>query len=188
MRFLTQSGTHFRRLARTLAWNGMLVFAGTALIAISAEAYMRAKGRFTQSMSYRVVPGIGLLFNPNTEVRHTNGLDFWTRSRTNSLGFIDREPPSPKRASETCHIAVIGDSFVEARQVPIADKLQVRLEELASRTLPHLRITVSAFGRGATGQVQQLAYYDEYARHLRPKLSALASQAGGAGLCAKTTS
>ena len=173
MRFLALSGVRFRRLARTLAWNGLLVFAVAALIAVSAEAYMRAKGRFTQSLPHRDVPGVGRLYDPNTEVRATNGLDYWTRVRTNSLGFIDREPPSPKRASATCHIAVIGDSFVDARQVPIADKLQVRLEELASRTLPHLRITVSAFGRGGTGQVQQLAYYDEYARHLRPKLVVL---------------
>ena len=174
VRFLARSGVHFRRLAHTLAWNGLLVFAGAALIAVSAEAYMRAKGRFTHaSVPRRSVPGFGRLYDPNTEVRDTNGLDFWTRSRTNSLGFIDREPPSPKRASETCHIAVIGDSFVDAREVPIADKLQVRLEELASSALPHLRITVSAFGVSQTGQIAQLAYYDEYARHLRPKLVVL---------------
>ena len=174
MRFLALSGVRFRRLARTLAWNGMLVFAGAALIAVSAEAYMRAKGRFAQeSVPYRFVPGFGRLYDPNTWARDTNGLDFWTRSRTNSLGFFDLEPPSPKRASETCHIAVIGDSFVAARQVPLADKLQVRLEELASSALPHLRITVSAFAISATGQVQQLTYYDEYARHLRPKLVVL---------------
>ena len=173
MRFLAGRGVRFRRLARTLAWNGVLVFAGAALIAISAEAYMRAKGRFTSNEPRRVVPGFSNHLAPNTEVRGTNGLDFWTRSRTNSLGFIDREPPSPKRASATCHIAVIGDSFVGARQVPIADKLQVRLEELAFSTLPHLPITVSAFGRGGTGQVQQLVHYDEYARHLRPKLVVL---------------
>ena len=174
MRFLARSGVRFRRLVRTLAWNGMLVFAGVALIAISAETYMRAQGRFTEGAALpRFVPGVGFLGPPNTKVRSTNGLDFWTRSWTNSLGFLDREPPSPKRAAATCHIAVIGDSFVEANQVPIADKLQVRLEDLASSTLPHLRITVSAFGREGTGQVQQLVYYDEYARHLRPKLVVL---------------
>ena len=172
--FAAPVGVRFCRLARTLAWNGLLVFAGAALIAISAEAYMRAEGRFAKRISSgRFVLGVGRLDAPNTEVRATNGVDFWTHSRTNSLGFLDREPISPKRAAATCHIAVIGDSRVKASQVPIADKLQVRSEELASRTLPHLRITVSAFGRGGTGQVQQLAYYDEYARHLRPKLVVL---------------
>ena len=51
-----------------------------------------------------------------------------------------------ERAAASCHIAMIGDSYVEARQVPIADKFHVRLEELAARELRHLDITTSAFG------------------------------------------
>ena len=68
---------------------------------------------------------------------------------------------------------MIGDSFVEAREVPIADKFHVRLEDLASRHLPHLSINTSAFGRRGTGQINQLAYYDEFARHLHPQLVVL---------------
>ena len=64
---------------------------------------------------------------------------------------------------------MIGDSHVEARQVPIADKFHVRLEELAAEELRHLDITTSAFGIWGTGQVNQLAYY-EFARTLRPAL------------------
>ncbi len=68
---------------------------------------------------------------------------------------------------------MIGDSFVEAREVPIDDKFHVRLEELAADELPHLNITTSAFGIEATGQVHQLPFYDEYARLLCPKLLVL---------------
>ena len=110
---------------------------------------------------------------PNAEVRFTNGLDFWVESRTNSLGLLDREPIGIERAAASCHVAVIGDSFVDAPHVPIADKLHVRLEELAARELRHLDVATSAFGIGATGQVNQLAYWDEFARHLRPDLVAL---------------
>ena len=110
------------------------------------------------------------MFAPNAKVRHTNGLDFWTESRTNGLGFVDREPIDIKRAAASCHIAMFGDSYVEATEVPIADKFQVRLEELAAKELRHLNITTSAFGISGTGQVNQLAYYDEFARHLRPAL------------------
>ena len=174
MRFASRLRLRFRTLVAHFAWNGLLVVAGAALIAASAEAYMRATGRFTESRwSSRLVPGLGPLYDPNTEVRATNGLDYWTVSRTNSLGFADREPPSPRRAAASCHVVVIGDSFVDAREVPTADKLQVRLEELAGSTLPHMGVTVSAFGYMATGQVQQLAYYDEYARHLHPRLVVL---------------
>ncbi len=106
-------------------------------------------------------------------MRHTNGLDFWTESRTNSLGFVDREPISLERAAASCHVAMIGDSFVEASEVPIADKFHVRLEELAAEELRHLDITTSAFGLSGTGQINQLAYYDEFARYLRPTLLVL---------------
>ena len=68
---------------------------------------------------------------------------------------------------------MIGDSFVQAKQVPVADKVQVRLEDLARRRLPHLDVTTSAFGFRGTGQVNQLPFYDHYARRLHPRLLVL---------------
>ena len=106
-------------------------------------------------------------------MRWTNHLDFWTESRINGLGFVDREPISLERAAASCHIAMIGDSYVEAIQVPIAEKFHVRLEEFAAEELRHLDVTTSAFGISGTGQVNQLAYYDEFARYLRPALVVL---------------
>ena len=117
-------------------------------------------------------PKAGLILKPNAEIRWTNGLDFWTISRTNSLGFLDRDPP-PERAAAGCHVTMIGDSFVEAKEVPIAEKMHVQFEDRASRRLPHLNITTSAFGRRDTGQINQLPYYDEFARHLHPSLVVL---------------
>lgn len=164
------------RALRLTGWNLLLVMAGMTLIGIAGEVYLR----LTQSRPFtagnnprRFVPGVGRLLAPNVEVRHTNGLDYWTTSRTNSLGFLDREPPSPERAAASCHVAVIGDSVVAAREVPIADKFHVRLEELAARRLPRLDVTTSAFGIRSTGQINQLPFYDEYARRLRPDLLAL---------------
>ena len=120
------------------------------------------------------VPGVnGRLFRPGAEVRWTNLKDYWTVQRANSLGFLDREPIDLRRAAESCHIAMIGDSFVEAREVPIADKFHVRLEELAARTLPGLDVTTSAWGIRRTGTITQLPLYDAYARRMRPKILAL---------------
>ena len=160
---------------RVLGWQALLLILGLALIAVVAETALRLSKPFMRlhSPANAFVPGVGLLLKPNAEMRSTNFLDFWAVSRTNSLGFLDREPPSPERAAASCHISVIGDSFVEARHVSIADKVQVRLEELAARELPHLDVTASAFGMTITGQVSQLAYYNEYARRLRPKLVVL---------------
>ena len=73
----------------------------------------------------------------------------------------------------SCHIAIIGDSFVEALHVPIEDKFHVRLEEMTAAELPDLDVTTSAFGIRSTGRTHQLPWYDEYVRHLRPNLAVL---------------
>ena len=160
-----------RWVLRLLGWNALLLFAGIVLIAMAGEAYLRLTVPFmTPIEPWEFVPNVGHLRPPNTEIRFTNQLDFWNVSRTNSLGFLDREPPSPERAAATCHISMIGDSFVEAKEVPIHDKFHVRLEALAADELPHLNVTTSAFGISGTGQVQQLPFYDEYVRLLHPKL------------------
>ena len=168
-------GGKTRRALRLVGWNALLLAAGAALPALVGEAYFRRQAPFPEQ-SYpprEFVPEVGLLWKPDTEMRFTNRLDYWNVTRSNSLGFLDREPAGPERAAAGCHIAVIGDSFVEALQVPIASKFHVRLEQLAADALPRLAVSASAFGLVATGQIQQLALYDEYARPLRPKLIVL---------------
>ena len=163
-----------RRALRLIGWNAVGLMAGLALIGLLGEAWLRATVPFRHSHKPTTfVPEVGVLRPPDTEVRWTDGHSIWTLSRTNSLGFLDREPPSPERAAASCHVSFISDSLVEAAEVPIADKLQVRLEALAARELPQLDIRTSAFGMAGTGQVNQLAFYDEYVRHLRPKLVVL---------------
>ena len=160
-----------RRALRLAGWQALLLILGLASIAVVAEAVLRLSKPFMRSHApVAFVPEVGLLLRPDTEIRWTNGLDFWTVSRSNSLGFLDREPPDPSRTAASCHIAVFGDSFVEAMQVPIGDKVQVRLEELAARELPWLNVTTSAFGRSNTAQASQLPFYDKYARQLAPKM------------------
>ena len=167
------SDTKARRVLRLIGWNAALIVMGLTLIVVAGEIYFRAKMPFTGgSSSWYFDPEVGFTRSPNSEMISTNNLDYWTISRTNSLGFLDREP-QPITASDGCRIVVIGDSFVDAREVDISDKLQVKLEELAAQTLPHLNVTTSAFGRTATGQINQLPYYDKYARVMDPKLVVL---------------
>lgn len=168
------SPPRIRCALRLVSWNVLLLVAGLALVLSAAEVWLRMTTPFVgKHFPSRFVPNVGRLGKPNTEIRSTNGLDFWTVSRTNSLGFLDREPISPEYAAASCHITMIGDSFVEAAEVAIADKFHVKLEALAAHELPHLDVTTSAFGKGGTGQINQLPYYDEFARHLRPKVVVL---------------
>lgn len=93
------------------------------------------------SIPYRFVDGVGLIREPNAEMRYANwDDDDFVVSRTNSLGFLYREPVSAELAAAGCHIAFIGDSFLETREVSIADKFHMRPEEMAA---PNCRIWTS---------------------------------------------
>ena len=163
-----------RRWWPVVGWNVLFLSLGAALIFIDWEAWFHLRAPFTEGRRpTRFAPGVGLLYEPGAEARWTSHDEFWVAQRANRWGFLDREPLTPEQAAQTCHIAFIGDSFVEALEVPVADKFHVRLEELAARALPRLNITTSAFGHRATGQINQLPFYDEYARSLRPKLVVL---------------
>ena len=154
--------------------NALLVVASLALVGLAGEAWLRWTLPFVSlSMPKVFVPDVGVLLQPDTEIRATNHLDWWTTERTNNLGFLDREPLPPEQRG-SCHVVVFGDSFVHAREVPIEAKFHVRLEALAAAELPGLDITTSAFGYGNTGQIAQLAFWEEYARHLHPRLVVLA--------------
>lgn len=154
--------------------NTLLLLAGLLLAGAAAEVWLRARTPFIgRHFPARFVPGVGFLAEPRALVRWTNEREFRTETTTNSLGFPDREPPSPEQAAAGCFVAVIGDSFVEANEVEVPGKFPVLLEESAERELPALGIRTAAFGRGDTGQVNQLAFYDRYARRLRPRVVVL---------------
>ena len=157
------------------AWNALFILSGLLLIALVGETYFRLTRPFINySMHFQFVEGVGRIRKSNAELRYANwNDDNFVVSRANSLGFLDREPVSAERAAAGCHIAFIGDSYLEAREVPIADKFHARLEEMAARELPHLDITTQAYGIAGTGQINQLPFYDEYARRLNPKVVAL---------------
>ena len=140
----TRTGSPYppKKIYRALplvGWNVLLVVAGLILIGIVSDVYLRLTLTKPFTVSYvpvQFVPNVGMLPKPNAEVRWTTGRDFRTVSRANSLGFLDREPISPERAAASCHIAIIGDSFIEVREVAIADKLSTKLEALAAREPP----------------------------------------------------
>ena len=168
------NGKPVRRWRSVVGWNVLFLSLGAALIFIDWEAWFHLQAPFTEARRpTRFVPGVGLLYEPGAEARWTSHDEFWVAQRANRWGFLDREPLTPEQTAQTCHIAFIGDSFVEAKEVLVADKFQVRLEELAAPALPRLNITTSAYGHSATGQINQLPFYDEYARSLRPKLVVL---------------
>lgn len=114
-------------------------------------------------------PRVGNLFQPRGEVRYTNLLDFAVAQQANSLGFLDREPPKSWDPT-SFRILILGDSFVEALQVPIEQKLQVQLQSLLERRYPDRRFEILALGHSSAGTAAELAYYETYGRDFDPDL------------------
>lgn len=115
-------------------------------------------------------PAVGTTLQPNARVVFGNGLDFHVEERTNEAGFLDRPLPAIPKPPGTCRIAIIGDSFVEAAQVPIRQKVQVELQRLLESAYPGRRIETMAFGFSGTGQLNQLGYLEAFVRSRKPDL------------------
>src|SRR5205814_6063672 len=106
------------------------------------------------------------------EMRWTDYLDFAVTEQTNSLGFVDREPPAAK-APGVFRILVLGDSFVEALQVPTRQKFHVLLEDMLAQRFPDRRFETVALGRSGVGSAAELAFYQTFGRQLDPDLVVL---------------
>ncbi len=118
-------------------------------------------------------PSVGTTFRPNSAVTWTNGLDFRVSERTNEAGFLDRALPPIERRPGSCRIAFIGDSFVEAAQVQIPQKVQVQLQHLLASRAPDMLVETMAVGFSGTGQLNQLGYLEAWVRPRRPDLIVL---------------
>jgi hypothetical protein len=99
--------------------------------------------------------------------------------RTNALGYRDREHPLEKPPG-TLRVAVLGDSFTEAVQVPVEETVWARLgaalpacEALGGRTVEVLNFAVSGYSTA-----QSLLTYRHRVRPFRPDLVLLVFFAG----------
>ena len=118
-------------------------------------------------------PKVGTTFEPNAHVTLSNGLDFNVTETTNAAGFLDRPLPPVAKSAGAGRVAILGDSFVEAAQVPIPEKVQVKLAAAAAQRLPGTNLETMALGFSGTGQLNQLGYYDAHVAERRPDLVVL---------------
>lgn len=140
-------------LAR-LAGLGALVLASLALSLAAAEGVLRYTG-FSYPLFHVADELAGL--------RLRAGAEGWYRSegeayvRINSQGWRDAER-ALARPPDTVRVAVLGDSFTEALQVPLEKTFPARLErELnACRPFGERQVEVLNFGVSSYGTAQQL--------------------------------
>jgi lysophospholipase L1-like esterase len=100
------------------------------------------------------------------------GDEFSVTIHTNSQGFRDaeREPTKPPRV---VRVAVLGDSYVEALQVPLEKRSTELLEERLNRAAGAegrggRRVEVLNFGISGYGLGQELLAWQEHASHYDP--------------------
>jgi hypothetical protein len=136
-------------------------------LAAGTEIYTRSAFPFVDTIwPSKFLPDVGFVFEPHATLRHTNLRDFWNEDRINSIGFLDREPPSGLPGDGV-------DSFVEAAQVPIKDKFQIRFEQAFNERARDFKVETIALGFSGTGQINQIPFYDQYVRRLRPSVVVL---------------
>jgi hypothetical protein len=89
-----------------------------------------------------------------------------------SLGFLDREPSSAIGAPGSCNVTFLGDSFVEAANLPIDQKFHVLFEERARLQMPQRRVVTQASEYSGTGQSAQPGplYIRSFTRPTRPRV------------------
>jgi lysophospholipase L1-like esterase len=89
--------------------------------------------------------------------------------KTNSLGFRDHEPEIPK-PSGVKRIAVLGDSFVAAEQVPHEQVFTEQLETRLNQNGDGTRWEVLNFGVPGTGTADQHVRYLHHVRQCHPDI------------------
>ena len=138
------------------------------------EIYQRVANRAFGDVVWpmRFNPIAGLTYEPNAEIRWSNQLDFWTRERTNSLGFLDWEPAQPKPPGRF-RVMIVGDSFVEGAQVTNDAKLQTLLASRLDEQMGKGRLDVVSIGLSGTGQANQIGLYEAFGKSLAPDLVVL---------------
>jgi|GEM_PF-1165624 len=95
--------------------------------------------------------------------------EFKTKVKFNSLGFHDKEYTFEK-PSETFRILILGDSYVEALQVPLRYSFHKQLEEKLNSAFPDKRFQVIALGQSGNGQVKEYEVLAQLGYKFRPDL------------------
>jgi hypothetical protein len=112
---------------------------------------------------------LGWLHKPNASLVYERR-EFHTAIRFSSVGLRDREYTLGKQPS-TWRVAMLGDSFVEAMQVPTDSMISRQLEAALHHVVPDgVRCEVMNFGVSGYGSCQQLVQLEEFVLRYEPDL------------------
>lgn len=112
---------------------------------------------------------IGVIHQPNAVGRWISS-EYSVRIRINRVGFRDRDFDVPKPPG-VLRVAMIGDSYVEAFQVPLERTVHKVLEARLRKV--GYGAEVAGLGVGGFGTAQELLLFRAYARALDPQVVVL---------------
>jgi lysophospholipase L1-like esterase len=143
-----------RRLAAVCLPIGVGVLLGVVVLEISVRVFFPVSDFFWQ-----FDPAIGLKLIPGKKGRAVKSGVFDSRVEVNSVGFRDREHALLKPA-DARRVVLLGDSFLEAIQVPFDSSVPPLLENrLQGRTGPTELINLSVSGTGTAREYLALRKY-----------------------------
>lgn len=142
----------------------LIVFVAMFLLAEGAWRLFVAKGNLGREYD----PIFGRL-NPRNAAWTIRTPEFTTAMRTNADGF--RGPPLEvgQRQPGEIRILYIGDSFVEAKQVPEEERFAERTEKLLEKKLGR-PVIVRALGVGGAEPARELLFYRRLGRSFDPDI------------------
>lgn len=125
----------------------LLIFGGILVALVLAEGALRVSG-FTYFNPYIVDQDVGYSLRPGAE-------GWWKKEaltyiKINSQGFRDREHTIAK-PPDTLRIAVLGDSYAEAFQVPLEKAFWSVMEQKLQNCRPAARSKVEVLNFGVSG-------------------------------------
>ena len=162
--------TRLRRLSASL----LLIAAGLAAALLLAETAVRLSGLEGRA-KVRIVPGKGITFEPGAAYRHVK--EGFSTGRFNAQGFRDRDRRVEKPEG-AWRILVLGDSFVEAMQVPLDAAFPAVLEDRLRGRAGGAAIDVPAMGQSGFGTASELMRYLDFGAAYDPDVVLLAFYAG----------
>ncbi|MBN1868691.1 SGNH/GDSL hydrolase family protein [Candidatus Sumerlaeota bacterium] len=176
---MTWKTPRFPRLSRRAWFRVALIACVAALAALVAFAAAELAARRYMKDCWGFFgpdPVLGWSFHPGRQANALfasgNGKVRKVPIRINSHGLRDREIPYDK-SPDAFRILCIGDSYVEAFQVPLEDVFTKRLERALEETRggdasAATRYEVVSAGNGNYGTDQELLFYENEGRKYRP--------------------
>lgn len=146
----------------------ILILLGTLVVALPAEWYLRKNNTTNSKWVEDARTGL-LLLKPNQTMVAENTC-LRQEFTTNALGFNDQYHET-RKPTGTFRIAVLGDSFTEGMLVPARKRFSNLLEDaLNALPAPHPRYEVLNFGITTHGTLENILYFDSFARRFDPDL------------------